>query len=283
MGHVFVSYSRSDADVADRLSDRLEAAGYEVWIDREGIPGGTQWRQQIVRAIKKCDYFIILLSGDSIRSENVRKELDIADNTKKRILPVDISPVAIPDEMEYQLAGVHRIDLATDFDTGYRKLLSALGGKRVMSHPPKHSAQSIPTTTSVGLTQEHKLAGTWTTQDDVSFKWLITFMDDGRFSQSISLVSATPTSISLVSATPTWRIAPPSRDLASILPGPVNSLETEGTYSVDFSVKPADLKLGKVSFILEFINRNTIRMEPYFQERPTEFGKSFNFVLTRVD
>jgi TIR domain len=33
VGHVFVSYSRTDAECAQRLRQHLVAAGLEVWID----------------------------------------------------------------------------------------------------------------------------------------------------------------------------------------------------------------------------------------------------------
>ena len=50
MGHVFLSYSRRDAEQSRRLFSKLELVGVDVWLDRDGIRGGDQWRRQIVAA-----------------------------------------------------------------------------------------------------------------------------------------------------------------------------------------------------------------------------------------
>lgn len=41
MGHIFVSYSRSDKNLTKELVAKLEAAGYSIWLDREDIPPWT--------------------------------------------------------------------------------------------------------------------------------------------------------------------------------------------------------------------------------------------------
>ena len=33
MGHIFISYSRTDTDYAHKLADVLQSKGLEVWID----------------------------------------------------------------------------------------------------------------------------------------------------------------------------------------------------------------------------------------------------------
>ena len=51
MGHIFISYSRQDQDLADKIIRVLAKAGAKVWIDREGIAGGVKWRREIVEAV----------------------------------------------------------------------------------------------------------------------------------------------------------------------------------------------------------------------------------------
>jgi hypothetical protein len=131
MGNIFLSYSRKDKGIVERLKNRLEAAGHYVWIDIEGIRGGDQWRRAIAEAIRQADTFVLLLSSNAVKSDNVCKELNLAEENKSRVIPVAISSVAIPPEMQYQLAGVQRIDLATDFEHGLKQLLEALGGSDV--------------------------------------------------------------------------------------------------------------------------------------------------------
>ena len=80
-------------------------------------PGGELWKKRIVQAIEQARAFLILLSPNSVVSDDVRKELDIAENRKKLILPLVIAPMKIPPEMEYSLAGLQRIDFAADSRT----------------------------------------------------------------------------------------------------------------------------------------------------------------------
>jgi TIR domain len=131
MAHIFISYARKDAEAANRLVTTLAKAGYEAWIDRE-ISGGELWKKRIVEAIEQAKAFLILLSPNSVASDNVRKELDIAENRKKLILPLVIAAMKIPPEMEYSLAGLQRIDFAADPSAGDRQLLSAIQSLRAI-------------------------------------------------------------------------------------------------------------------------------------------------------
>src|ERR1043165_6100491 len=112
MADIFISYSRKDAAAADQLAEQLRNEGMDVWIDRKGIIGAEQWATEIVEGIKGCSTFAILLSQYSIESENVLKELSLASEKQKRILPIDIEEVVIPSSFEYPLAGLQRVALS---------------------------------------------------------------------------------------------------------------------------------------------------------------------------
>ena len=126
MGHIFISYSRRDAEYVDAIIKRFEKAGLSVWVDRGSIQGGDQWKQEIVEGIEKCEAFILVLSSTSVRSDNVRRELDLAGEYNKKIIPIQLSPTIIPRGMKYQLVGVQRIDMVSDFEVGIKQLLYTL-------------------------------------------------------------------------------------------------------------------------------------------------------------
>jgi TIR domain len=126
MGHVFISYSRQDTQLIERLVRELEAAAVAVWIDREDILGGAKWRRQIVDAIEAADVVLVALSPNAAASDNVRKELDIAQEANKLVLPVEIRRIVVPRDMVYQLIGLQRIDLATGFDVGVKRLVESV-------------------------------------------------------------------------------------------------------------------------------------------------------------
>ena len=60
---------------------------YGVWIDREEIHGGDLWREAIVEAVDHAYAFVLMLSPASVASDNVRKEVDLADGAGKALLP----------------------------------------------------------------------------------------------------------------------------------------------------------------------------------------------------
>lgn len=121
--NIFISYSRRDSAFVDRLVADLESHGHRPWCDRSAIRGGQLWQQQIVQGIQSCDAFLLLLSHHSVRSINVVKELSLAEANGKRILPVMIEAVEIPDTMEYQLAGIQMILFSSE---GYEACLPLL-------------------------------------------------------------------------------------------------------------------------------------------------------------
>ena len=86
--HVFISYASQDRKRVLDLVDRLSAQGVSVWIDKVGIEGAAMWSQEIVSAIRDCKVFILAISKNSAGSENVAKEVALASEGRKRILPV---------------------------------------------------------------------------------------------------------------------------------------------------------------------------------------------------
>ncbi len=103
---IFISYSRHDADYACALEAQLQTHGFNVWLDTDRLRMGEFWREEIVQAIENCDYFLLLLSVHSTVSVNVVRELSLAESSAKRILPMMLHQVEIPDTMKYQLAGL---------------------------------------------------------------------------------------------------------------------------------------------------------------------------------
>tara|TARA_B110000438_G_C15784896_1_gene637962 strand:+ start:1 stop:1905 length:1905 start_codon:yes stop_codon:yes gene_type:complete len=68
------------------------------------------WSQEIVGAINNCNILILAISTNSAQSKNVVRELALASEDDKTILPVFIEPTKIPESMKYQLAGIQRVE-----------------------------------------------------------------------------------------------------------------------------------------------------------------------------
>jgi tetratricopeptide (TPR) repeat protein len=159
MGDVFISYSRKDSSFVDQLIRDLENAGIEVWIDREDIRGGDRWRPAIVESIRNCQAFLLVLSPNSVASENVSKELSIAETHKRRIVPIAYQPCIIPAEMEYQLAELQWIDFSTlSYQSALGQLTQVLGKAHVQKPArPLQAGASKPAAPN-GNTRQLQLA-----------------------------------------------------------------------------------------------------------------------------
>ena len=138
---VFISYASSDRDRILDLVDLLDAAGVSVWIDQMSIEGATMWSQEIVAAIRNCKVLILAISENSADSENVVKEVALASEGRKRILPVYLASAEIPESMAYQLAGIQRVEFFEgDEEAGQQSVIRALAklGVTVSEPPPCH-------------------------------------------------------------------------------------------------------------------------------------------------
>ena len=75
-----------------------------------GIDAATLWSESIVEAIAKCKVLIMMVSSHSTDSHNVVKEVMIASESKKTILPIYLEPADIPTKLKYQLTGIQHLE-----------------------------------------------------------------------------------------------------------------------------------------------------------------------------
>lgn len=83
---VFISYSFEDLKHAQRLSKRLNDEGYSTWFAQEHGRDGS-WRRRVELVIQQCSAFIPIISSTSESSTEVEKEIDVAIQLEKRIMP----------------------------------------------------------------------------------------------------------------------------------------------------------------------------------------------------
>ena len=141
MSHIFVSYSRKDREAVDHIVGRLAADGFDVWLDRAAIKGGDVWREAIVEAVDNAYACVLMLSPDSVASDNVRKEVDLADGASKYLIPLMLAPVELPAKLRYQLAGIQWIEYYRDPKAKYAELAEVLHARK----PQQTIGESPPT------------------------------------------------------------------------------------------------------------------------------------------
>lgn len=129
---VFISHSTKDRWIARQMANLIEAKGRKygvrAFLDEKDIEGGQSITEAIVKNIKECDEFVVLLSHDSINRSWVLVEIGGALLLDKLI--VAIIHKILPKEMPDVIVQHRAIDL-NDFDIYLEQLLMrAKGVKR---------------------------------------------------------------------------------------------------------------------------------------------------------
>ncbi len=85
----FISYGRIDSlHFAIALDEHLSKQGFNIWLDKTDIPLGVDFQEQINDGISKAHNFLFIISPHAINSVYCRKELDLALQQNKRIIPL---------------------------------------------------------------------------------------------------------------------------------------------------------------------------------------------------
>ncbi|MFP4390126.1 MAG: toll/interleukin-1 receptor domain-containing protein [Desulfococcaceae bacterium] len=111
MKEVFISYASKDREKVHAFVELLRSAGVSVWMDESGIDGAAYWSKEIVLAIKNAKAGILMVSASSMASDNVGREVHLLYKNNKKILPLYLENVEIPDELEYELARIQHLRL----------------------------------------------------------------------------------------------------------------------------------------------------------------------------
>jgi hypothetical protein len=94
-GGVFISYTRSDEVFVAQLAEDLQVAGVPIWVDMFDIPDGTDWHDEIERALQRCHLMVAVLSPAALRAGNWRAELSRFMDSGKLIVPILYRPCDI--------------------------------------------------------------------------------------------------------------------------------------------------------------------------------------------
>jgi O-acetyl-ADP-ribose deacetylase (regulator of RNase III) len=120
---VFISYSRKDSKTVLEIYKALEARGINCWIDKNGISGGKQWKEVIDDAISVAKAILFFSSEESNKSTNVLKEVNLAAELDKQIIPIKLDDT--PYRNRYDLSIYHHIEFQ-DIDQVMKELTASL-------------------------------------------------------------------------------------------------------------------------------------------------------------
>jgi hypothetical protein len=133
---IFLSHSSADRKAADQLARALRDAGLDVWYSKSHLKAAQQWQDEIGRALRRCNWFLILLSPSAVKSMWVLRELSYALGKKRyhrQIIPVLLKPCAY-EKLSWTLGTIQMVQGTGRIEPVEAELLALLKPRR---QPPR--------------------------------------------------------------------------------------------------------------------------------------------------
>lgn len=126
----FVSYRRIAEDTAfvDGLQAALAGRGRKVWVDRAEIEPASDWSERIARGIEAARAFILVITPESVASQECRREYSMAVRRNKLVVPVVLRDVRRQQDLPEGLARLNWIFFSGghDFERALGQVIAAL-------------------------------------------------------------------------------------------------------------------------------------------------------------
>lgn len=106
---LFVSHHSSKLPVAEHVERALNAKGIKCWVAPRDVDPGEPFDKAIRKAIADTDAMLLLFCSRSEKSRHVKRELILADQLGKAIIPLRLERID-PGELSYHLADSQWID-----------------------------------------------------------------------------------------------------------------------------------------------------------------------------
>ena len=108
---VFISFSFKDQAIAETIVNQLlNKYHISCWICTQDIRAGENYKKTIVKAITDAKVLLMIQSESSMLSTEVPKEVSIALNKNKTVIPFVIDNSELSEDLEYDLLTVQRVD-----------------------------------------------------------------------------------------------------------------------------------------------------------------------------
>jgi hypothetical protein len=126
---IFLSHATADRPFTDKSARTLRKHGLSVWYSRTHLVGAQQWHDEIGRALRRCDWFVVVLSKDAIQSKWVKRELMYALRSER--LVAGIVPLLYRrcevEKLSWVLPTYQIADFSRSRRAGYEQLMRIWG------------------------------------------------------------------------------------------------------------------------------------------------------------
>jgi hypothetical protein len=122
---LFLSHASADRPFVNKLATFLGTRKIPFWYSKRHVVGAQQWHDEIGKALKRCDWFLVVISPAAVRSKWVKRELMYAlneDRYENRIIPLFYKPCDT-EALSWTLASLQRVDFSKNFDQSCQELI----------------------------------------------------------------------------------------------------------------------------------------------------------------
>jgi hypothetical protein len=163
MKQAFLSYARADSEKAKRLyKDLRRLAGIRIWFDRIDLLPGVKWEPAIRKAIRESDYFLAVLSSQSVTTRGIRhSELNEAIEVAKEfpedhvfLVPIRLDDCPMPI---LELKKLNYADLFPKWTDGVAQLCRTFRSKKQGNLVPSGNKLLSDLGTNLGRSKTAKI------------------------------------------------------------------------------------------------------------------------------
>lgn len=146
MPNAFISYASVNQPMALEICSQLEAAGQRCWIAPRDIRPGHDYRQEILRGLGEAHVLLLVYSKEAAASPHVVREVSLADEERKTVVPVRIDDTPPTGPLRYVLFGKHWVDYHRDPGDAIRQLRETIGQAVGEARPLPPTTELAPPT-----------------------------------------------------------------------------------------------------------------------------------------
>ena len=107
---LFVSHVSEDRDAAMQVVEELERRGLHCWIAPRNVRPGRPFDDEIANAIETCQAMLLIFSERCNDSEYIRREVTVAGESHKVVIPFRIENVEPKRGLRVRLSDLHWLD-----------------------------------------------------------------------------------------------------------------------------------------------------------------------------
>ena len=143
---IFISYSTANQAWAESALQLFETQGFSCWMAPRDIRPGSTWAAEIVHGISNARVMLLLLSSASNQSRQVAREVQLADSSRLRIVPVLLEPVQPEGDFIYFISNTQWLTALGGTAADHSTTLLAAVREALEAAATTSAAQSSPET-----------------------------------------------------------------------------------------------------------------------------------------